>query len=119
MSRSDKMTVNQRRALACAQQAREHGMALSAYARKRGFNERQIYDGIAALRRKGMLPAAGPVAAAKNDFVAVRMAPTPALHGTVCRVQVGDALIQCHQWPPAAWLATLAQVGADAATPEH
>lgn len=121
---SDKMTANQRHALTCVRQAREQGMALSAYARKRGFNERQIYDAIAALRRNGTLPAPGSTrASVKSDFVAVRVTP-PAMDSgpsdlVVCQVRVGRALITCQQWPPIAWLTTLGQAGFDAATPEH
>jgi predicted phage tail protein len=121
---SDKMTLNQRRALECVQQAREQGMTLSAYARKRGFSDRQIYDAIAALRRKGALPAPGSTrTSAKNDFVAVRIAPLPNSaappSSVVCQVRVGGTVIACQQWPPAAWLSTLGQVSRDAATPEH
>jgi hypothetical protein len=111
------MTVNQQRALECVQQARKRGIALCVYAREQGLSERVIYDAVAALRRKGILPAAGSTAApTMSDFVAVRMAPMSAMHSTVCRVQVGSTLIECHQWPPATWLATLGQVSADAAT---
>jgi hypothetical protein len=122
---NDKMTVNQRNALECLRQAGEHGMALSAYARKRGFNERQIYDAIAALRRNGTLPAPGSTRpSARSDFVAVRIAPPSTSSSVlpdsaVCHVRVGNARITCQQWPPAAWLATLGQAGLDAATPEH
>jgi transposase-like protein len=121
---SDKMTANQRRALECVQQARAQGMTLSAYARKRGFNDRQIYDAIAALRRNGTLPAPGSTrTSAKSDFVAVRVAPpstsTAPPVSVVCQVRVGRALISCQQWPPAAWLSTLGQVSIDAATTEH
>lgn len=120
MVMSETMTVNQRRALECFRAARKRGVALCAYAREQGLSERVIYDAVAALRRKGMLPAAGPTAApATKDFVVVRMAPAPATHSAVCRLHVGGAVIECHQWPPAAWLATLGQAGFDAATPEH
>jgi hypothetical protein len=86
---------------------------------------RVVYDAIAALRRNGTLPA--PVskgALATRDFVAVRIAPpsadrAAAPHSVVCHVRIGQALITCQQWPPAAWLATLGQVSRDVATPEH
>jgi hypothetical protein len=121
---SDKMSVNQRRALECVQEAREQGMALSSYARKRGYDERQVYDAVAALRRKGALPAPGTArSTGKSKFVAVRIAPfavPPAPpEFMVCQIRVGHTLISCQQWPPAAWLATLGQASLDAATPEH
>jgi hypothetical protein len=122
---SDNMTANQQRAMECVREAAQQGMALGAYARQRGFNERQIYDAVAALRRKGALPMPGPTRApAKSDFMAVRIASpsvgvAASADSPVCDIRIGGTVIRCRQWPPAAWLATLGQAGLDAATPEH
>lgn len=111
------LTSNQRRALECFKTARSRGVPLSAQASQQGLSARVIYDAVAALRRKGVLPAAGSGRSVKAaDFVAVQVAPPiPADAGTVCSLHVGATLIQCRQWPPAAWLASLAGVSGDAA----
>lgn len=121
---SKELTRNQRQALECLRRAQASRIALSAQAREQGLSVRVIYDAVAALRRKGVLPTVGSdMGAAAGDFVAVRVAP-PAMHSTpagavVCHVRVGTTLISCQQWPPAAWLATLGQAGADAAAAGH
>lgn len=104
------LTSNQQQALECFRTARSRGVALSAQASEQGLNARVIYDAVAALRRKGVLPAAGSGKLVKaSDFVAVRAAPppTPVGAGAVCSLRVGATLIECRQWPPAAWLASL------------
>ena len=68
-----KVTDRQRRAMEHMERARQQGMALSDYARAQGISAREIYDGVAALRRKGALPPAEP--SSKSAFVAVRVAP--------------------------------------------
>ena len=96
-------------------------MRLSDYARVHGVGIRAIYDSMAALRKKGML--APPATRDKSAFVAVRVTPamqgapvaTIASAGLVCRLRIGMAVIECAQWPPAAWVATLAAGPADAA----
>lgn len=110
----DKMTTNQRTALECYRTALRRGVALSAQAQEQGLSARVVYDAIAALRRNGTLPTPtrSRRTAAKERFVAVRVAQ-PAVGSTppsavVCHVHVGMTLISCQQWPPAAWLATLA-----------
>jgi hypothetical protein len=115
---SKDLTSNQRQALECFRTARSRGVALSAQAREQGLNVRVIYDAVAALRRKGLLPTAGSGRSVEaTDFVAVRVAPIPISTGgeAVCRLRVGVALIECRQWPPAAWLTSLAEVSGDAA----
>ena len=112
------LTSNQRRALECFRTARSRGVALSAQASEQGLNVRVVYDAVAALRRKGVLPAAGSGRSVKAaDFMAVRVSPPPIPAGgqTVCGLRVGATVIECHQWPPAAWLASLAGVSVDAA----
>ena len=73
------LTSNQKQALECFRAARSRGVELSAQAREQGLSVRVIYDAVAALRRKGVLPAAGSEKLVKAaDFVAVQMAPSPA-----------------------------------------
>lgn len=124
MTMTTKLTERQRQAIECMEAARSEGVALSAYARSRGLEVRELYDAIAALRRKGALPAAA--ARVKKPFVAVRVAahPAPASPDTVavagrtllCRVRIGAAaVLECCEWPPAGWLAgLLAERGGDA-----
>ena len=121
----DKMTANQRTALACYRTAKRRGVALNAQAQEQGLSARVVYDAIAALRRNGTLPTPTRPgrSSAKKRFVAVRVSP-PAVQSmppgvAVCHVRVGATVISCQQWPPAAWLATLATGGGDAATSEH
>lgn len=108
----DKMTANQRTALECYRTAKRRGVALSAQAQEQGLSARVVYDAIAALRRNGTLPTPTRAKRApeKGRFVAVRFAPP--VHSTpgvaVCHVHAGATVISCQQWPPAAWLATLA-----------
>ena len=116
------LTSNQRRALECFRTARSRGVALSAQASEQGLNARVIYDAVAALRRKGVLPAAGSGKSVKAaDFVAVRLRPPgiPADASVVCSLHVGATRIECRQWPPAAWLASIAGVSSDAAPDRH
>lgn len=54
------MTTNgltdwQRQAIACMDEAREAGIALSEHVRARGLNLRGVYDAIAQLRRRGVV----------------------------------------------------------------
>lgn len=118
------LTAKQRQAIECLEGARSEGVALSAYVRARGLGVREVYDAIAALRRKGALPAAPRM---RKPFVAVRVGANAArtsndatgveVRGAVlCRVLIGaGAVIECGEWPPAMWLAALlAERGGDA-----
>ena len=110
--RNGELTVLQRQALEHVERARSQGVALSAYAREQGISVRQVYDACAQLRRKGVLPATAAATLPEEPFVALKVV-RPAARG-VCRiVGAGGAVIECREWPPAAWLATLA-LGVDA-----
>jgi hypothetical protein len=121
------LTDKQQRAMEHLERARSAGMALSDYAREQGVSVREIYDALAALRRKGVLPRAAPRARrSKSPFVAVRVTPsasplTPMVAASsgsamICRVLIGEAaVVECAQWPPAAWLAALTGLRTDAA----
>lgn len=110
------LTDKQRQALGHVERARSQGMKLSDYARAHGVPAHTIYDGLAALRRKGVLPR-GRVSS-KSAFLAVRVTSgaeptTTVVHAgqrgaMLCRVLIGGAVvIECAEWPPAGWLAVL------------
>jgi hypothetical protein len=112
------MTEKQRVALEAFQAAEREGKTLSDYAKARGLPIRELYDGLSCLRRKGALPRSGRKP--RGKFVAVRVAEQPAASvsgAAVCRIVSRWGLaIECAQWPPASWLASLARSAADAAT---
>jgi len=120
------LTDKQRAALAALQGARAAGMGLSAYARVNGLNARQLHDSVAALRRRGVLPPTDRPRPRKGAFVAVRVVNTPPSSpmlpssprtGMVCRlIHASGLLIECGEWPPAAWLLSLASGPRDAAS---
>jgi hypothetical protein len=113
-------TEKQGQAIEAIRGARNEGVALSKYAEGHGLVIREVYDAIACLRRKGLLPKP------KSKFVAVRVvAPSepkqalPARHpsGALCRIVCSHgSMIECMQWPPPAWVAALMSERADVAT---
>ena len=68
------LTEKQRRAMEARQAAQAAGMGLSAYARTQGLDPRELHDAVAALRRRGVLPASDRPRPRKSRFVAVRVA---------------------------------------------
>jgi len=65
------MTEKQRRALEAMEAARRQGCSLTEHAKAQGLAVREIYDALAALRRKGVLPKAAREP--KSKFVSVRV----------------------------------------------
>jgi hypothetical protein len=120
------LTDTQRTAMAALQAAQASGTGLSAYARAHGLNVRQLHDSVAALRRRGVLPPTDRPRARKGPFMAVRVVSTPRASpavtsvprtGMVCRlIHAGGLVIECGEWPPAAWLLSLTAGQRDAAT---
>jgi hypothetical protein len=112
------MTEKQRLALEALQSAKREGKTLTDYAKAHGLEIRELYDSLACLRRKGLLPTG--VRKPRSKFVAVRVAAEPVSSrtgGAVCRIVSRDGyVIECAQWPPGSWLASLARSAADAAT---
>jgi hypothetical protein len=118
---TETFTEKQRLAKEALEGARSEGVALSQYAKTRGLAIREVYDSIACLRRKGLLPK--PTKKAKSTFVAVRVAgPNARTHSAigsdvVCRIVcLKGAMIECTQWPPPTWVAALTAELLDAAT---
>ena len=117
-------TEKQRQAIEAMEGARNEGVALSKYAEAHGLLIRELYDAIACLRRKGLLPK--PTRKQKREFVAVRVVapseparplPSKSTSGVLCRIVCPRGpMIECVQWPPPAWLATLTAGPTDAAT---
>jgi hypothetical protein len=116
-----KLTDRQRQALEHVERAGNAGMKLSQYLRTQGIGLRPIYDALAATRRKGVVASASTAFVARradSPFVEVRMASPPTLprSAVVCRVLIGGvAVIECGEWPPAAWLSSVLGCRADAA----
>src|ERR1700730_12427440 len=86
-------TEKQRQAIEAMEGARGEGLALSQYAEAHGLVIRELYDAIACIRRKGLLPK--PMRKTRSKFVAVRVVapsePLPALparpaSGVLCRI---------------------------------
>jgi hypothetical protein len=115
---SEGLTAKQREAMDHFERAREAGLSLSAYARREGLAVRAIYDTLGAMRRRRARAAAKvKQPSAAPGFVAMRVVSTPpGSSAALCRVQLPAAIvIECREWPPAAWLATLRGLRADAA----
>jgi hypothetical protein len=118
---AEELTDKQRMAMAALQGARAAGLGLSAYARAHGLSARQLHDSVVTLRRRGILPPTERPRPRKSAFVAVRVVDAPRAPstrtGTVCRlIHAGGLVIECGDWPPAAWLLSLASGTRDAAS---
>ena len=110
--KSGEMTAIQRQSVEHVARAKAEGLSLSTYAQAHGISARQVYDATSQLRRAGVLPRAAM--ATQPKFVAVKIASPPPGSAAVCRITMAAGLtIECAQWPPRSWLASLA--GADAA----
>jgi hypothetical protein len=114
------ITERQQRAADALEAARSKGLTLSEYAKRHALPLRELYDGIAALRRKGVLPKPQG-GRASSRFVAIRIAESTPKRASssssipLCRIIQPGCVIECLQWPPPSWLAALAPGSADAA----
>lgn len=112
------MTEKQRGALEALKAAQGEGKTLTDYAKSRDLDVCELYNALAALRRKGILPRSGRKQ--RSGFVAVRVAaePPPRVNGMlVCRIVSREGyVIECAQWPPASWVASVTRNVVDAAT---
>lgn len=124
-----KMTEKQRRAVEAVAAAERAGLSLQDYAQARGLAVRELYDAIAGLRRRGVLPRSSRARVRKrhsSGFLPVRVvaaAPMPAASpgsprgGLVCRlVHASGFVLECGEWPPAPWLVAVASGWRDAAS---
>jgi hypothetical protein len=120
------LTELQRKAMAALQAARAAGVGLSAYGRANGLNVRQLHDAVTGLRKRGLIPATKRAQRRSGAFVAVKVVDLPSRGpdvaraprvGMVCRlVHVAGLVIECGEWPPAAWLQSLVWGHRDAAS---
>ena len=121
------LTDKQRRGMEALEAARRAGMTLSDYAKTQGLKVRELYDAVAGLRQRGVLPATERARKRKSGFMAVQVVsstPPPAEVarsgppvGMVCRlVHVGGFVIECGEWPPPAWLRAVLVERRDAAS---
>jgi hypothetical protein len=112
--KNEGVTEVQRGSLEHLKKARQEGLSISAYARTHGIPAQRIYDSIARLRRRGLLP---DLSVKRDKFIAVKITPPPPVsNAAVCRMLApGGLIIECLQWPPRAWLESLTRTS-DAAT---
>ena len=120
------MTAKQRVAVEAQAAARGAGVSLVEYAHRHGLVVRELYDAIAALRRRGALPRPASSrprrARSAERFLPVRVVNPPTIAmstargGAVCRlVHASGMALECAQWPPVEWLNAVWGVRRDAA----
>ena len=122
-TRTTELTEKQRIALKAFEGARQAGQRLSDFVKARGLPLRPVYDAVAALRERGVLPPTERAHRRKGGFVAVRvtapasMTPSvPTRGGLVCRlVHQEGFVIECAEWPPATWVRSVMAGRSDAA----
>jgi hypothetical protein len=116
------MTEKQRTAMEALQGARREGKTLSEYAKAHGLSIWALYNALACLRRRGVLPRSDRSRKTRSKFVAVQVAPERRIpshpsNGMICRlVHRSGYVIECTQWPPPSWLAALARESSDVTT---
>ncbi len=124
------MTMKQRTAVVALEAARAAGVSLVEYAQANGLAVRELYDAIAALRRRGALPPATSSRPRERSRVQDRFLPVrivsattlataaPVRGAAVCRLlHPGGMVLDCAQWPPVEWLSAVWSAGrGDAAT---
>ncbi len=118
------LTQKQREAVEALEGARRAGVPLSDYAKSKGLELRPVYDAIATLRRRGVLPRSDHPhkRRRKSRFVAVRVTSLPApetqvRNGMVCRLVCAQGwAIECGEWPTPSWVSALLSGRGDAAS---
>lgn len=91
-------------------------MSLAQYCRAQGLSVQSLYNARYELARQMASKPAPKKSRSTNPFVAVQMAPSPAVPSAACRVHLKDVTIECASLPSPAWLAQLA-MGAPHAVP--
>jgi hypothetical protein len=120
------LTAKQRVAAEAQAAARAAGISLVEYARTNGLVVRELYDAIAALRRRGALSGASRPRprSGRDRFLPVRVVNTPTIAmptvprgGPVCRLMDAGAMaLECAEWPPVEWLNAVWGARRDAAS---
>lgn len=104
------LTAKQRAAIEAQSAARAAGVTLSGYARTNGLVVRELFDALAALRRRKRSSGRSRRVRSAQRFLPVRLvnAPTvaaPPRGAAVCRLlHPGGMALECAQWPPVEWL---------------
>ncbi len=116
---TETLTEKQRVAAEAFKGARRAGVPLSDYAKAKGLELRPVYDAIATLRRRGVLPRSEHPRKrqSKSRFVAVRVTSSPAgateiaraaRNGMVCRLVCAQGwAIECGEWPAPRWVSAV------------
>ena len=115
---TETLTEKQRVAVEALEGAQRAGVPLSDYAKVKGLELRPVYDAIATLRRRGVLPRSDRPRKRKSKFVAVRVRSSPIAvrSGMVCRLVCAQGwAIECGEWPPPSWLSAVLLGRRDAA----
>jgi hypothetical protein len=122
---TETLTEKQRVAVEALEGAQRAGVPLSDYAKVKGLELRPVYDAIATLRRRGVLPRSDRPRKRKSKFVAVRVRSSPipiaevggaVRSGMVCRLVCAQGwAIECGEWPPPSWLSAVLPGRRDAA----
>ena len=101
-----KLTEKQRRGMDAFEAAHKAGVPLSEYAKSQGLDARELYDAIARLRKRRVLPATERPHRDRRAFVAVKVVGSGPRNmdvaragprgGMVCRlVHAGSFVIEC------------------------
>jgi len=113
-----KLTRRQREWLSHLRRAEARKMPLAQYCQAQGLSVQSLYNARYELTLRGRRSMASKPAPKKsrstNPFVAVQMAPSPAVPAAACRVRLRDVMIECASLPPPAWLVGLARGATDA-----
>jgi hypothetical protein len=122
---TETLTEKQRVAVEALEAARRAGVPLSDYAKAKGLELRPVYDAIATLRRRGVVPRSERPRKRKSRFVAVRVRSSSgavteiaraASNGLICRlVRADGCAIECGAWPEPKWVAAVLASAKDAA----
>ena len=114
------LTRRQREWLSHLRRAEAGKMSLAQYCRAQGLSVQSLYNARYELtqpeRRSRASKPAPKKSRSTSPFVAVQMAPSPAVPAAACRVHLKDVTIECASLPSPAWLAQLA-MGAVHAVP--
>lgn len=115
-----KLTGWQQEWLTHLRRAEARNMPLAQYCRAQGLSVQTLYNARYELKHQKArrLTASMPAKQSRSthSFVAVQLAPSPAVPAAACRVQLKDVVIECASLPPSAWLVGLA-TGAPHAMP--
>ena len=111
---TEAMTEKDKQILEHLEQAQRLDVPLTEYCHAYGVELKELYNGKAALVRRGILPGKPATPAEPAGFVAVRVAPSARKSGDcVLRLTHPSGwVLECGQFPEASWMLTLLSGGA-------